>query len=919
MIVLSETWLHDGISNSEFLDDRYCVFRKDRSNLSGQKTRGGGVLIAVLRQFSSVACRVDTGDREEIWISVCVGDSNIILGACYIPPGSDSTIYSDHVNLTNSIVNENPDHIICVIGDYNLPNLQWCPYNSDIQNEGYYAQKINSTIERIVCDGMSYAGLSQHNCIRNNNSVILDLVFSNHRILVCNSLPLLKCDVHHPSIIMKICDIHTPTYGSNQLPYYRDFKNAPYELLNNIFSNINWDFLNNFSDINECVDAFYQVINSHIETFVTLKKCKQNSNFPNWMDSSTKSLIIQKKVAHVEYKKSQSTDDYARYSQLRSKCKDAILSCKQSYIVRTENDILSNSKSFWSYIRSKKDSNTVPKVMYLSNNQAQSPSEIANLFASYFQSVYKRHNYTQNNSTKSNHIQPLDMNSVHISQEDIIKKLTTFDNSSSPGPDGIPTLFVKSCSLSLATPLAILFNKSMQLSAFPDTWKKSYIIPIHKNGSKCYVNNYRGISLTSCIPKVFDAIVSDVLSSAVKNIIIEEQHGFFRGRSTATNLFIFTEFVTNKLESGSEIDCIFTDISKAFDTVCIERLLEKLKLLGISDPFLGWLDSYLHNRTSNVNINGAISGTIDCSSGVPQGSHLGPVLFTLYVNDLKDILNCPFLMYADDLKLFKSINCEQDCADLQLYLDKFYTWCLLNYFTPNIKKCKRMRFSRKANGVPEFIYSIDKVPIDKVRHFCDLGVVLDTHLNFELHIDHVANKASKTLGFVIRQSQDFTNIRVFLTLYNSLVRSLFDYCSVIWSPYQNFLKLRLEKIQKKFVKFLLYKINCIYTKENYELMLKYFGLCQLETRRKYFELCFIFNILNNRINSSSILNMFSLHANGRCTRNPHLLNVPFHRRLYAQKSPLCRMACLTQQYNCLDFCGVSLNAFKHQTINSLFI
>ena len=105
-----------------------------------------------------------------------------------------------------------------------------------------------------------------------------------------------------------------------------------------------------------------------------LKKCKQNSHFPNWMDSSTKSLIIQKKVAHVEYKKSQSTDDYARYSQLRSKCKDAILSCKQSYIVRTENDILSNSKSFWSYIRSKKDSNTVPKVMYLSNNQAQSPS-----------------------------------------------------------------------------------------------------------------------------------------------------------------------------------------------------------------------------------------------------------------------------------------------------------------------------------------------------------------------------------------------------------------------------------------------------------------------------------------------------------------------------------------------------------------
>ena len=573
---------------------------------------------------------------------------------------------------------------------------------------------------------------------------------------------------------------------------------------------------------------------------------------------------------------------------------------------------------FWNYVKANKQNSGFPKTMYYNDVEAHSSFDIADLFASYFQSVFSHPDPDVNFCDTYYCDTALDLNFIHITYDDILKKVQSFNNSSHPGPDGVPAIFVKKCLLSLINPLQIMFNKSLSLSVFPDFWKKSFVLPIFKSGSRNIISNYRGVSKLPFIPKIFDAIVADILFASVKETIITEQHGFFSGRSTTTNLFLFTEFVTNMNELGSEVDCIFTDISKAFDSVNIKHLLNKLKHFGIFDPLLGWIECYLTNRKSHVEFNGILSKSIDACSGVPQGSHLGPILFLLYVNDVKYVFqNSLFLLYADDLKLFRAINSPFDCILLQNDLDKFKMWCSDNSLKLNVHKCKSMRFSKKIVKVPEFNYNISDVVVEQVAYFCDLGVMLDPKLAFTLHVDKIVNKINKTLGFVLRQCQEFTSLRVFCILYNSYVRSLLEYCCIIWSPYYQLYISRLEKIQRKFIKFLCFKLNVIFDKNNYELIVKYFGLSFLISRRHYFDLCFVFNVLNNRVNCSDILNLFSLHVPNRATRGSHLLQVPFHRTLYAQKSPLCRMAKLAMEYNDLNFCGVSINVFKRELKNAL--
>ena len=329
------------------------------------------------------------------------------------------------------------------------------------------------------------------------------------------------------------------------------------------------------------------------------------------------------------------------------------------------------------------------------------------------------------------------------------------ENSVSLPPDNIPEIFLKKCMTNLCKPLHIIFNLSLQTGVFLDSWKSSFITPIHKSGSKQSIENYRPIAKLQLIPKVFESLVKTKMYDAVKAYISPFQHGFVTGKSTATNLTLLTNFCINTIEKRSQVDVIYTDFSKAFDRVSHKLLLSKLRSLGFHSQIFDWIKSYLENRVQSVKIGQTKSEIISNYSGVPQGSHLGPLLFILFVNDLPSfVLDSQCLSFADDFKIYRAINSFSDCLQLQNDLTSLSKWCLLNDLDLNINKCCVLTFTRTFSPI-FFDYFISDNVLQRVFNHKDLGVIFDSKLDFRMHVDYIVSRGNSMLGFLFRNSKEF--------------------------------------------------------------------------------------------------------------------------------------------------------------------
>ncbi|XP_075167479.1 uncharacterized protein LOC142239572 [Haematobia irritans] len=280
------------------------------------------------------------------------------------------------------------------------------------------------------------------------------------------------------------------------------------------------------------------------------------------------------------------------------------------------------------------------------------------------------------------------------------------------------------------------------------------IIEFPTSGNRFKVSNYRGIAKLSAIPKLLEKMVTEFITHQVSSALNECQHGFRKSRSTITNILELTTLVNDGFRMGKQTDVIYTDFSKAFDKVNHMLLLRKLQQLGFSSSLLKWISSYLIGRIQRVRFRNVFSNQFDVISGVPQGSHLGPVLFTIFINDLPFVIkNAHVLMYADDVKIFYSFNDPIDQTLLQSDLDNFLGWCDINLMKLNISKCKHMSFYRvKRIDTSYFLYSRE---LDRVETFLDLGILLDNRLNFKQHLTMMINKAYSSLGFMKRWCKEF--------------------------------------------------------------------------------------------------------------------------------------------------------------------
>lgn len=301
------------------------------------------------------------------------------------------------------------------------------------------------------------------------------------------------------------------------------------------------------------------------------------------------------------------------------------------------------------------------------------------------------------------------MEEVNISRTDIKRKIRNLRKEAASGPDGISPRLLQQLENSLLEPLEILFKMSLSTGEVPSEWKTATVTPIFKKGTKGDPGNYRPVSLTSVPCKMLESVLKDrIMSHLIENNLIKDsQHGFMPGKSCATNLAEFMDFVTRAVDDGKAVDIFYLDFSKAFDKVPRQRLIKKLRAKGVEEKTVKWIENWLTNRNQKVSIQGEYSSSCDVDSGVPQGTVLGPVLFTVYIDDLeedvaKKELEVLIIKFADDTKGAKIINGPEDNEKPQQALDCLCDWADKWGMAFNFAKCKVMHVG-KHNPCHEYL------------------------------------------------------------------------------------------------------------------------------------------------------------------------------------------------------------------------
>ena len=345
------------------------------------------------------------------------------------------------------------------------------------------------------------------------------------------------------------------------------------------------------------------------------------------------------------------------------------------------------------------------------------------MFNNYFTSVFSEVDLPAD-ATRSNPAAATLYN-ITVSVAEVESVLAKLDSTKATGPDEISARLLKETAPVISTSLCSLYNKSLNRGVFPQEWKIANIVPVYKKGDKEYLENYRPISLLCIVSKVFERCVLNNIREHIYQEIKTSQHGFTRGKSCVTNLLEVLNYMGSVLDTGGQIDTVYLDMSKAFDKVNHKSLLLKLQSIGIGGSLLQWYQSYLANREKRVTVHGFTSTNLPVTSGVPQGSILGPVLFSLYVNDLPDAVTSSHVaMFADDTKLFKEIHTTQDCNLLQNYLKQLSGNSGLKF---NASKCNSQMITRKLKPTTH-VYKLNNNKLIQTDCERDLGEIQKSNM-----------------------------------------------------------------------------------------------------------------------------------------------------------------------------------------------
>lgn len=733
-ICVSETWFLSELEDALFALSGYKLFRADRGR------RGGGVAIYIKKNISCKLVSRSTADDciEFLFLELLCNNKKLLIGAAYRP--NCRTNYQVFMEKLEQIVLLYEDIVIC--GDFNDNVLKESLLIPEMQSFGLTL--VNTT------EPTHFSALS-------NSLIDLFFVSSKNKILLYDQLSAPMFSKH---------DLCFLTFDYKISPFicsysYRDFKNLNYDNLYTDMFSLDWNRIYDMVDVDDQVRYLKCLICYLYDKNIQLKTKTITTDQNPWFDNQIKSLIDQRNRAYARWKRFKIAEFEQVYKYLRNKVNTTIKYKKiRYYSCKFEKAV--GSRQTWKNIKSfgigQKRSSTLGN---------EDPNELNVKFVNIPFIAADRDYYSNSN----NNVHSVELfNFCRITRFDIAESIS-YLKSNAIGSDGIDPKFFRIISPYLLPYLEHVFNSILTKSCYPNSWKLAKIIPIPKSGK-----DYRPIAILPYISKIFERIINTQIRQYLTqhSLLSNFQSGFRSNHSCITALQKVSEDLRYNIDSKKISILILLDHSKAFDCVDHNILCFKLQIFfNFSPQSVKLIKAYLCLRSQSVVIGDLWSRNLDVLRGVPQGSILGPLLYSLYCNDLPlCVKHCSLHMYADDVQLYLSStkqNFESMVENINIDLTHIEQWAASNGLCLNPTKSKCLIIRDKSCKIPDMVnVNIAGIPIEIVPQAKNLGVIFNSRLTWREHIVSAVGKTNAALRNIF-PSQRYTPVRVRILLAKSFL------------------------------------------------------------------------------------------------------------------------------------------------------
>lgn len=799
-VVLTETWIVD--DPELFNITGYNLFYNE-----GRLNQNDGTFVYVRSEYNCTCKIIPIKGIKTIRLTVELeADNTLQITALYRPPSTD--VYEFNKGLQEYMQENNDKNNYSIfVGDINVDIMSSTDYTNEylsILNEFGYTSVING-----------------HTRVQGATATCIDHIFVRSRYdILSNMMPLIvETDItdHYTIALQMILD-----FNKNRPLGSRARVRLDHDRLVIAARNISWHDLTATRDPDEATNRFVGVIMRTIEECsYTVHAKRKISKIAPWITKGLVKSIHIKNQLFRNLKKHPDNDELKRrYKNYRNKLTNLIRRTKYEYYQQQIKASSSDTKTLWKIVQeithTGKNKHEISVIMSEKSGELTDRKQVADEFNQVYSQMGKKmadaikrdpmYIPRRPSSSGSFVLLPTDKDEVG----DLISGLKSHR---SAGVDEIQVDALKTLSPFIQEPLSYIINMCLKKGVWPRAFKETVIIPIFKGGNDKLITNYRPITLITHLSKIMERVLKKRLSAYIAKykFLSDKQFGFREGVSTEDALLSMTSMVSTALDEGKPSLCMFVDLSKAFDTVSHDLLLQTLEDVGIRSGSLSLFKSYLTGRSQSVRVDSVMSDRRGVEFGIPQGTVLGPLLFSIYINGLFNV-RCggEVLGFADDIVVFyKADTWENLRTIVETGFPQLKNWLEHKLLTVNLKKTSYLPFSCNRSGTPSFrsinITTIGEqctiLPEEKVKY---LGVMVDCNLKWNEHIQFVCNKL-RTILHKFKYLKSLLTVHQLKILYHALVESHLRYGIVCWGNALKTHILKLEVLQKRFLKTILGK------------------------------------------------------------------------------------------------------------------